>query len=71
MCEHFSENAEVVVDDLLVWGKNREEHDRILQATLQKAQKIGLVFTQKKLKVAVQEVSAPAWYGDLPGKIHT
>ena len=57
MCEHFSENAEVVVDDLLVWGKNREEHDRKLQATLQKAQEIGLVFNKKKLKVAVQEVS--------------
>ena len=37
--------------------KNREEHDRKLQATLQKAQEIGLVFNKKKLNVAVQEVS--------------
>ena len=50
----------------LVLGKNREEHDGKLQATLQKAQEIGLVFN-KKLKVAVQEVSYflhwPHFYG--------
>ena len=56
MTEHFAEFAEVVVDDLLVWGKSKDEHDQRLEATLRKASEIGVVFNKKKLELATSEV---------------
>ncbi len=57
MTENFAEFAEVVVDDLLVWGKSKDEHDQRLEATLRKAREIGVVFNKKKLELATNEVT--------------
>ena len=45
--EHFAEFSEVVVDDLLVWGKSKDEHDQRLEATLRETSEIGVVLNKK------------------------
>lgn len=39
---HQFESCETNIDDILVWGKTREEHDKPLIKTLERAQEINL-----------------------------
>ena len=36
------------IDDILVWGRNEEEHNRRLKAVLQKCKKINLTLNKDK-----------------------
>ena len=59
MTEMFEdiEKCEVIVDDLLVWGKNVEEHDLTLEKVLQRAEETHLRFNEEKCKLHKQEVT--------------
>ncbi|XP_068671038.1 uncharacterized protein [Montipora foliosa] len=50
MTEMFEDTkkCEVIVDDLLVWGKNVEEHDLTLEKALQRAEETDLRFNEEK-----------------------
>ena len=47
----------VIVDDILVFGKTREEHDKNLRAVLQRALDKGIRLNQEKLEVGLSEIS--------------
>ena len=47
----------IMVDDILVWGKTSDEHDRNLEAALQRCDEINLKLNKKKCHIRVQEVS--------------
>lgn len=57
--ENFGDimNVFAYMDDLLITGKTREEHDRALIAVLKRARKKGVKFNKSKMKIAVTEVS--------------
>lgn len=57
MERHFGDVANVIVDDLLVSGVTREEHDRKLTEVLTRARAINLKFNVKKLEVGVSELA--------------
>ena len=59
MTEMFEdiEKCEVIVDDLLVWGKSVEEHDLTLEKVLQRAEEMNLRFNEEKCKFHKQEVT--------------
>ena len=42
------EGVEVDIDDILVWGRNEEEHNRRLKAVLQKCKEINLTLNKDK-----------------------
>ena len=45
-----------IVDDVLVTGRSRQEHDQNLRAVLKRAREKGVIFNEDKLEVAVTEV---------------
>ena len=47
----------VIVDDILVFGKTREEHDFNLRAALQRALDKGIRLNEEKLEVGLVEIS--------------
>ena len=47
----------MIVDNLLVWGKNVEEHDLTLEKVLQRAEETDLSFNEEKCKFHKQEVT--------------
>ena len=49
--------AENVIDDILVWGRNREEHDRRLKQVLEKAQEYNLKLSPGKCEFRKPEVT--------------
>lgn len=55
MSEVFSdvEGVKVIVDDLLVWGKDDEEHDTRLKT---RAREVNLKFNAKKCEIKETEV---------------
>lgn len=50
------EGTEIYIDDILVWGKNLEEHDRNLEKVIERARKLNVKFNKDKLQYRVQEV---------------
>ena len=46
------EGVETDIDDILVWGKTRQEHDDRLRATLHRAKEQNPRFNAAKCKVA-------------------
>ena len=58
MIEEFGdlEGVEVIVDDVLIWGRNNEEHDARLQKFLKRVEKIGLKLNRKKCVVGANQV---------------
>ena len=58
MSELFAdvEGVKVIVDDLLVWGKDDEEHDARLEQVLRRAREVNLKFNAKKCKIKQEEV---------------
>ncbi|XP_008484608.1 uncharacterized protein K02A2.6-like [Diaphorina citri] len=44
------------IDDLIVWGESREEHDKRLNRVLEIARKQGLRLNKEKCKLGVEEV---------------
>ena len=47
----------MIADDLMVWGRNNEEHDQRLKKVLDRAREVQLKLNQKKCKIRVTEVS--------------
>ena len=58
MSELFAdvEGVKVIVYDLLVWGKDDEEHDARLKQVLRRAREVNLKFNAKKCKIKKDEV---------------
>ena len=50
------EGCEVIADDLMVWGRNDEEHDQRLKKVLDRTREVQLKLNQKKCKIRVMEV---------------
>ena len=46
-----------IIDDILVYGETKQEHDKNLRATLQRAREQGVTFNPEKLTYCAQEVS--------------
>lgn len=49
--------CEIIVDDILIGGRNKKEHDRNLRLVLDRAREIGLRLNIKKCRFGVREVS--------------
>ena len=59
MSEIFSgiEGVEVIVDDLLIWGKNQQQHDERLKQVLERARQKNLKLNKEKSQIALDEIS--------------
>ena len=55
-------NVDKSMDDIIVWGQNKEEHDRSLQQVLQAAQEVNLKLNRDKCKFGVTQLT---FLGDL------
>lgn len=47
----------MIADDLIIWGRNDEEHDRRLIQVLNRAREVQLKLNKKKCRIRVNEVS--------------
>jgi len=45
-----------IVDDILVFGKSREEHDENLKRVLERARQVGIRFNPEKMEIGTNEV---------------
>ena len=45
--------AEIIVDDLVVWGRNDEEYDKRLEQILERELKSGLKLNRKNASLAL------------------
>ena len=59
------DGVEVIVDDILVHGRDRSEHDRRLDAVMNKIKEVGLRLNNEKCKFRMSEVT---YFGHLVGK---
>ncbi len=59
------EGVEVIIDDVLVHGKDMEEHDQRLKRVLEIVKRVGLQLNKAKCKFRKSEVS---YFGHLVGK---
>ena len=50
------DGCEIIVDDILVWGRNEEEHDRRLVDVLERARKINLKLRKEKCKIKTEKL---------------
>jgi hypothetical protein len=50
------EGCEVIVDDILVWGKDDDEHDRRLVQVLERARKVNLKLRQEKCTIKTKKL---------------
>ena len=59
MCEMIKdiEGAEVIMEDILIWGRTLEEHDRRLKQVLDKARKYNLKLPKNKCEFRKKEVT--------------
>ena len=59
MSEIFSgiEGVEVIVDDLLIWGENQQQHDERLKQVLDRARQKNLKLNKEKSQIALSEIS--------------
>ena len=59
MSEIFNgiEGVEVIVDDLLIWGENKEQHDERLKQVLERARQKNLKLNKEKSQIALDEIS--------------
>lgn len=51
------EGVDSFIDDIIVWGHNRDEHDRRLENLLRRARDVGIKFNRTKCKFGVQEIT--------------
>lgn len=50
------DGVEIMVDDILIWGRTEEEHDRRLQAVLQRCREVNLRLNKEKCKFSQSQV---------------
>lgn len=48
---------ESFIDDIIVWGCTKDEHDRRLECLLKRAQEIGIRFNREKCMFGVNEIT--------------
>ena len=51
------EGCAVIADNILVWARDTAEHNKRLQAVLQKAQDSNLKLNRSKLRIGLHEVT--------------
>ena len=51
------EGVETDIDDILVWGRSRQEHDDRLRTVLNKCQEVGLTRNAEKCKIKMKEIT--------------
>jgi hypothetical protein len=51
------DGAEAIVDDILVWGKDIQEHDARLKKVLDRVQEVNLKLNQKKCQIRKEEIA--------------
>ena len=51
------DGIEVIVDDLLVWGETKEQHDERLKRALEIARSSGIKLNKDKCEIGLQEVT--------------
>ena len=52
-----NEGIEVIVDDLLIWGETREQHDERLKQALERAREAGVKLNKDKCEIGLQQVT--------------
>ena len=59
MSEIFSgiKGVKVIVDDLLIWGENQQQHDERLRQVLERARQKNLKLNKEKSQIALDEIS--------------
>ena len=60
-----AEGVKAIVDDLLIWGENDDEHDARLKQVLNRAPEVNLKFNAKKCRIRQEEVP---YVGHVPSK---
>ncbi len=50
------DGVEVIMDDILVWGKNMVQHDERLIQLLERLRDIGLQLNKDKCKIGLTEI---------------
>ena len=50
------EGCEIIVDDILIWGRDEVEHDERLLKVLERARNIGLRLKEEKCKFKVPKL---------------
>ena len=51
------EGVDTSMDDIIVWGSNKEEHDKRLEKVMETAQRVGLKLQKEKCEIAVPELT--------------
>ncbi|KAL0839884.1 hypothetical protein ABMA28_016507 [Loxostege sticticalis] len=51
------EGVDSFIDDVIVWGRSKLEHDKRLQSLLDRALEIGIKFNREKCKFGVSEIT--------------
>ena len=51
------DGAEAIVDDILVWGRDIQEHDARLKRVLDRVQDVNLKLNQKKCQIRKKEIT--------------
>lgn len=51
------DGVDVIIDDILIWGKNVDEHNRRLKLVLDKARSVNIRLNRDKCKIGVPEVT--------------
>ena len=51
------EGVEVVVDDILIWAENDEQHDKILKSVLERARQRNLRLNKKKSQIKCDSIN--------------
>ncbi|XP_022836873.1 uncharacterized protein K02A2.6-like, partial [Spodoptera litura] len=51
------EGVESFIDDIIVWGRSKDEHNQRLECLLRRAKDIGIKFNREKCKFGVSEIT--------------
>ena len=51
------EGVDTLMDDIIVWGSNKEEHDKRLEKVMETAQRVGLKLQKEKCEIAIPELT--------------
>ena len=51
------DGIEVIVDDVLIWGENRQQHDERLRKALERARQTNLKLNKEKSQIGLEEIS--------------